>query len=111
MKRALILPLVGAALALSVFAAGAAAFGTGDSKGPACRDITGGNFAYDLANSFGGSISVNAPACKNVTYSVANGGIGYGKIGPAGAKYAKTIAAIQAKIKSGAIKNIPDTVK
>jgi len=70
LKRALILPLVGAALALSVFAAGAAAFGTGDTKGPACRDITGGNFAYDAASSFGGSISVAAPACRNVTYSV-----------------------------------------
>jgi hypothetical protein len=66
----LILPFVGVALALSVFAAGAAAFGTGDTNGPACRDITGGNFAYDAASSFGGSISVNAPACKNVTYSV-----------------------------------------
>lgn len=70
MKRAFILPLVGAALALSVFAAGASAFGTGDTKGPACRDITGGNFAYGTDNSFGGSISVDAPACKNVTYTV-----------------------------------------
>ncbi len=48
---------------------------------------------------------------KNVINSVANGGIGYGKIGPAGAKYAKQIAAVQAQIKSGKIKNIPDTVK
>ena len=70
MKRAFVLPLLGAALALSVFAAGAAAFGTGDTNGPACRDITGGNFAYDSTNSFGGSFSVNAPACKNITYSV-----------------------------------------
>jgi basic membrane protein A len=48
---------------------------------------------------------------KNVINSVANGAVGYGKIGPAGAKYAKKIAAIQAQIKSGKIKNIPDTVK
>ena len=48
---------------------------------------------------------------KNVINSVANGGIGYGKIGPAGAKYAAQIAAVQAQIKSGKIKNIPDTVK
>jgi basic membrane protein A len=48
---------------------------------------------------------------KNVINSVANGAIGYGKIGPAGAKYAKQIAAVQAQIKSGKIKNIPDTVK
>jgi hypothetical protein len=70
LKRAFILPLVGAALALSVFAAGAAAFGTGDTKGPACRDITGGNFIYDAASSFSGSISTDGPACKNVTYTV-----------------------------------------
>ena len=70
MKRALILPLVGAALALSVFASGAGAIGIGDTNGPACRDISGGGFSYDTANVFGGSISVAAPACKNVTYTV-----------------------------------------
>jgi hypothetical protein len=69
LKRAFILPLVGAALALSIFASGAGAFGTGDSNGPACRDITGGGFSYDTANVFAGSISVNAPACKNITYT------------------------------------------
>jgi hypothetical protein len=69
LKRSLILPLVGAALALSVFAAGAAAFGDGDVNGPACRDIASGNLGYDATSSFGGSISVNAPACKNVTYT------------------------------------------
>jgi hypothetical protein len=70
LKRALILPLVGAALALSVFASGVGATGTGDVNGPACRDIVSANFTYDVTSVFGGSLSVNAPACKNVTYSV-----------------------------------------
>jgi hypothetical protein len=68
-KRALALPLVAAALALSVFASGAAAIGTGDSKGPACLDIAGGNFGYDIDSVFSGSFSIDAPACKYATYT------------------------------------------
>jgi basic membrane protein A len=46
----------------------------------------------------------------NVTNNVANGGIGYGKIGPAGLSFAPQIAKIYDQIKSGAISNIPNTV-
>ena len=47
----------------------------------------------------------------NVTNNIANGGIGYGKIGPAGLKFAPEIAKIYGQIKSGQIANIPNTVK
>jgi len=50
-------------------------------------------------------------AGTNVTNSIANGGIGYGKIGPAGLKFAPQIAKIYSEIKSGQISNIPNTVK
>ncbi len=46
----------------------------------------------------------------NVTNTVNNGGIGYGKIGPAGLTFAPEIAKIFAEIKSGKISNIPNTV-
>ena len=46
----------------------------------------------------------------NVTNNVANGGIGYGKIGPAGLKFAPEIQKIYNQIKSGQISNIPNTV-
>jgi hypothetical protein len=46
----------------------------------------------------------------NVTNDVANGGIGYGKIGPAGLKFAPQIAKIYNQIKAGTIANIPNTV-
>ena len=49
-------------------------------------------------------------AGKNVTNNVANGGIGYGKIGPAGLKFSPQIAKIYNDIKSGKISNIPNTV-
>jgi hypothetical protein len=42
---------------------------------------------------------------------VKSGGIGLGKIGPAGQKYADQIKKIQDDIASGKISNIPDTVK
>src|SRR5581483_2201953 len=42
---------------------------------------------------------------KDVENTVANGGIGYGKIGPAGVKFAGQIAKIYNEIKSGQIKN------
>jgi basic membrane protein A and related proteins len=50
-------------------------------------------------------------AGTNVTNNIANGGIGYGKIGPAGLKFAPQIAKIYNEIKSGQISNIPNTVK
>lgn len=46
----------------------------------------------------------------NVTNNIANGGIGYGKIGPAGMKFAPQIAKIYGEIKDGKIANIPNTV-
>jgi basic membrane protein A len=46
----------------------------------------------------------------NVTNNVANGGIGYGKIGPAGLKFAPQIAKIYTQIKDGQLNNIPNTV-
>lgn len=46
----------------------------------------------------------------NVANDVANGGIGYGKIGPTGLKFAPQIAKIYSEIKSGKIANIPNTV-
>lgn len=49
-------------------------------------------------------------AGTNVTNSIANGGIGYGKIGPAGIQFSPQIAKIYAQIKSGKISNIPNTV-
>ncbi len=42
---------------------------------------------------------------------VKNGGIGIGKIGPAGTKYADQIKQVQDDIASGKISDIPDTVK
>ena len=49
-------------------------------------------------------------AGKDVTNNIANGGIGYGKIGPAGMKFAPQIARIYTEIKDGKIANIPNTV-
>jgi basic membrane protein A and related proteins len=49
-------------------------------------------------------------AGNNVTNNIANGGIGYGKIGPAGLKYSAEIQKIYNEIKSGKISNIPNTV-
>jgi basic membrane protein A len=50
-------------------------------------------------------------AGANVTNNIANGGIGYGKIGPAGLKFAPEIAKIYGQIKDGQITGIPNTVK
>jgi basic membrane protein A len=49
-------------------------------------------------------------AGANVTNTVDDGGIGYGKIGPAGLTFAPQIAKIFAEIKSGEISHIPNTV-
>ena len=49
-------------------------------------------------------------AGNNVTNNIANGGIGYGKIGPAGLKFSSEIQKIYDQIKSGQISNIPNTV-
>jgi basic membrane protein A len=47
---------------------------------------------------------------SNVFNDITNGGIGYGKIGPAGQPFASKIAAVYAQMKAGKISNIPDTV-
>jgi basic membrane protein A len=47
----------------------------------------------------------------DVIATVKNGGVGIGKIGPAGTKYADQIKQVQDDIASGKISNIPDTVK
>jgi basic membrane protein A len=47
----------------------------------------------------------------DVIATVENGGVGIGKIGPAGEKYAGQVKEVQDKIAAGEIKDIPDTVK
>jgi basic membrane protein A len=47
----------------------------------------------------------------DVIATVANGGVGIGKLGPEGQKYADQIKKVQDDIASGKISNIPDTVK
>jgi basic membrane protein A and related proteins len=47
----------------------------------------------------------------DVIATVKNGGVGLGKIGPAGTKYAGQMKEVQDKIASGEISDIPDTVK
>jgi basic membrane protein A len=47
----------------------------------------------------------------DVIATVENGGVGLGKIGPAGEKYADKIKEITDQIAAGEIKDIPDTVK
>jgi basic membrane protein A len=49
-------------------------------------------------------------AGANVTNNIANGGIGYGKVGPAGLKFAPQIQKLYTEIKDGKISNIPNTV-
>ncbi len=46
----------------------------------------------------------------NVYNDITNGGIGYGKIGPAGQPFAAQIAAVYAKMRAGQITNIPTTI-
>jgi basic membrane protein A len=59
-----------------------------------------------IKNAMAGKFAAGA----NVTNNIANGGIGYGKIGPAGVQFASQIAKIYNEIKSGQISNIPNTV-
>jgi basic membrane protein A and related proteins len=47
----------------------------------------------------------------DVTATVQNGGVGYGKLNEAASKYADQVKAVQEKIASGQIADIPDTVK
>ena len=47
----------------------------------------------------------------DVISTVENGGVGLGKIGPAGEKYADKVKEITDQIAAGEIKDIPDTVK
>jgi basic membrane protein A len=48
---------------------------------------------------------------QNVTFDLQNNGVGIGKTNTAGAKYQSQVDAVAAKIKSGEITDIPDTVK
>jgi basic membrane protein A and related proteins len=47
----------------------------------------------------------------DVVHTVENGGVGLGKIGPAGTKYADQLKQVQDQIAAGEIPNIPETVK
>jgi basic membrane protein A len=47
----------------------------------------------------------------DVVATVANGGVGYGKLSAEGQKYAGQLQEIRDKIASGEIKDIPDTVQ
>jgi basic membrane protein A len=47
----------------------------------------------------------------NQTFDLTNDGAGIGKVSAKGAKYDAKVQAVAAKIKSGALSNIPDTVK
>jgi basic membrane protein A and related proteins len=47
----------------------------------------------------------------DVVATVENGGVGIGKIGPAGEKYADQVKEVQDQIAAGEIPDIPDTVK
>ena len=47
----------------------------------------------------------------DVLNNIANNGVGIGKIGPAGQKYADQVEKIRQQIADGTIKDIPDTVK
>jgi basic membrane protein A and related proteins len=48
---------------------------------------------------------------SDVIATVENGGVGLGKIGPAGTKYADQVKKVQDQIAAGEITDIPDTVK
>jgi basic membrane protein A len=63
-----------------------------------------------VVNAIKGAMNGQFAAGTNVTNDIQNGGIGYGKIGPAGIKFSPRIAKIYAEIKSGKIANIPNTV-
>jgi hypothetical protein len=69
MKRIFVLPLLVAALVLTVFASGAVGSPPADpSRG--CADIEGGaGFNWD-GTTISGSITLSAPACKSVTYTL-----------------------------------------
>jgi basic membrane protein A and related proteins len=47
----------------------------------------------------------------DVTATVQNGGVGYGKLNEAATKYADQVKQVEQKIASGQVANIPDTVK
>jgi len=47
----------------------------------------------------------------DIIATVENGGVGLGKIGPAGEKYADQIKEVTDKVAAGEVKDIPDTVK
>ncbi len=74
--------------------------------------LTSAEKKVDVAvfNAIKGLMAGKFAAGTNVTNNVANGGIGYGKIGPAGLKFAPQIAKIYSQIKAGQLSNIPNTV-
>jgi basic membrane protein A len=74
--------------------------------------LTSAEKKVDVAvlNAIKGAMNGQFAAGSNVTNDIQNGGISYGKIGPAGLKFAPQIAKIYAEIKSGKISNIPNTV-
>jgi len=47
---------------------------------------------------------------QDITNTIANNGVDYGTLGPAGVKFAAQVAKIKSEIKSGKISNIPSTV-
>ncbi|MBV9943116.1 MAG: hypothetical protein JO262_13390, partial [Solirubrobacterales bacterium] len=61
-------------------------------------------------NAIKGLQSGQFAAGTNVTNNINNGGIGFGKIGPAGLKFSPQILKIFAEIKTGKISNIPNQV-
>jgi basic membrane protein A and related proteins len=74
--------------------------------------LTSAEKRVDLAvfNAIKAAMGGTFTGAANVFNDATNGGIGYGKIGPAGTQFAPQIAKIFAEIKSGQIANIPSTV-
>jgi basic membrane protein A len=74
--------------------------------------LTSAEKRVDLAvlHAIGNLIHGQFVPAGNVFNDITNGGIGYGKIGPAGQAFAAKIAAVFADMKAGKISNIPDTV-
>jgi basic membrane protein A len=74
--------------------------------------LTSAEKKVDVAvyNAIKGAMNGQFTPGGNVTNDVQNGGIGYGKIGPAGIKFSPQIAKIYHEILTGKISNIPNTV-
>jgi basic membrane protein A len=74
--------------------------------------LTSAEKKVDVAvfNAIKADMSGQFAAGGNVINNIGNGGIGYGKIGPAGTQFASQVAKVFGEIKSGKIANIPNTV-